>query len=582
MSAPQEPATPHPELSPLSIARTIWKKKISILVLWLAITAVVFVIVKRMPTVYSSEALILVDSQKIPDNFVSSTVSTNLQDRIASISQQILSSTRLKRIIEDFNLYQVERKTGYEEDVLEKMRKEISVKLEKGYAVNRPGAFRVTYQGPNPEVVAQVARQLASLFIDENLKTREVQAEGTSEFIDTQLQEAKKRLDELEKSVSDFKVRYNGELPQQEGSLSSTLARLQVELETNRDAINRTQQSKVMLQNELSGAEATLSALSAAVAARYAPGTVTSADPATAVLGETAAPGKKQSELLQARLNALLVTYQPGHPEAQDLAAHVALAREEEAREEKAAEEKSSQPKPPPSPGAANTADSPKEDSPKSPAAQNPRQILDLAQINQRISTLKAQLLLTDQELELRKADHDGIVRQMSAYEARLSKLPIREQEMAQVSRDYEISKANYRSLLDKKYAAEMSTDMERRQKSERFTLLDAPRVPEKPLKPNRPVLDLAGSLLGLLFGLAVAFVREKRQDVLLGEWELPSHVLIVGRLPNIVIPNGKSRMPAGPAPAARRFRPTLRMAVVSTVVICALGAAAWFVVMHR
>src|SRR5436309_10174868 len=115
MSVPQKTTPPQPEFTPLSIARTMWKRKVAILALWVAVSAVVIVVVMRMPTVYSSEALILVDSQKIPDKFVSSTVSTDLQSRIASISQQILSTTRLKKIIEDFNLYRVERQTAYEE-----------------------------------------------------------------------------------------------------------------------------------------------------------------------------------------------------------------------------------------------------------------------------------------------------------------------------------------------------------------------------------------------------------------------------------------------------------------------------------
>src|SRR5436305_618976 len=138
------------------------------------------------------------------------------------------------------------KKSAVQEEILEMMRKDISIKLERGWVGNRPGAFRIGYQGSDPATVAQVANRITNLFIEENLKTREVQAEGTSEFIDTQLQESKKRLDELEKAVSDFKVRYNGELPQQENSLSSTLARLQVELEANRDSLNRTQQNKVM------------------------------------------------------------------------------------------------------------------------------------------------------------------------------------------------------------------------------------------------------------------------------------------------------------------------------------------------
>jgi len=105
-------------------------------------------------------------------------VSTDLQDRIQTISQQILSSTQLKKVIEDFDLYHAERKSLFEEEILEKMKKDISIKLEQGWTGNRPGAFRVGYQGPNPAVVAQVTNRLAQLYIDENLKTRECRPRG--------------------------------------------------------------------------------------------------------------------------------------------------------------------------------------------------------------------------------------------------------------------------------------------------------------------------------------------------------------------------------------------------------------------
>jgi len=170
----------------------LWKRKLLITLLWIAVSLIGFVIVYRLPAIYTAEALILVDSQKIPEKFVSSTVSTDLQDRIATISQQILSNTRLKKVIEDFDLYRDERKKYFEEEILEMMRKDISVKLERGWTNNRPGAFRVGYQGSNPSVVAQVTTRLATLYIDENLKTREVQAEGTSDFIKTQFKRLKR------------------------------------------------------------------------------------------------------------------------------------------------------------------------------------------------------------------------------------------------------------------------------------------------------------------------------------------------------------------------------------------------------
>ena len=150
-------------------------------------------------------------------------MNTDVGDRLQTISQQILSSTRLQKIIDDFGLDSEEKKTHFQEEIIDLMRKDIDIKLERGWTGGRPGAFRVAYRGPNPNIVAEVANRISNLFIEENLKTREVQAEGTSEFIDAQMQDAKKKLSETETAVSQFKLQHNGELPQQESALMGTL-----------------------------------------------------------------------------------------------------------------------------------------------------------------------------------------------------------------------------------------------------------------------------------------------------------------------------------------------------------------------
>ena len=216
-------------------------------------------VVRSLPAVYLSEAVILVDSQKIPEKFVSATVGSDLEERIAAIRQQLLSSGELKKIIDDFGLYKEERKTHFEEEILEKMRDNISITLEPiGKNDKRPGAFRVGYQGSDPVLVARVANRLTDLYVEQNLKTREGQAEGTSEFLDAQLRGAKNGLDQLEATVSAYKLKHNGELPEQEHTLASALSRLQVELEANRDSINRAQQTKVIVTSNLNAMEASL------------------------------------------------------------------------------------------------------------------------------------------------------------------------------------------------------------------------------------------------------------------------------------------------------------------------------------
>jgi hypothetical protein len=164
------------------------------------------------------------------------------------------------------------------------------------------------------------------------------------------------------------------------------------------------------------------------------------------------------------------------------------------------------------------------------------REPTEFARTREQLASLRAQIQASVTELENRKAEQQRILRDLDTYQRRIERLPVREQEMAQVTRDYEMSKENYKSLLDKKMAAEMSLNMERRQQSERFVVLDRAQLPEKPIKPKRPALYAGGTAAALLLALLVGFVAELRQNVLLGEWELPPGTPVLARLPYIEV----------------------------------------------
>ena len=595
MNSPKTAATgsTNPAFLPLSIARMLWKRKIAIVIIWILLSGGTVLVVRSLPPVYKSEALILVDSQKIPEKFVAATVSTDLQDRIATISQQILSTAQLKKIINDFDLYHNERATQFEEEILDRMRKDITVKLERGWSENRPGAFRVGYQGPNPSVVAQVANRLANLYVEENLKAREVQAEGTADFIDNQLQEAKKNLDDMESAVSKFKLKYNGELPEQQSALAGTLARLQVQLEANRDATNRAQERKLMLENSLSSEQATAGFLNQALSSPpAAPASPSQPTPFTAASIGPKSPSRL--EALRTQLGQLRARYTDSYPEVRRLEMEIAQqqlldhqAAESASNASTADGNMSSGSKTVPSsttqPVKTASATAPDQGNPGTAPKQQKTVVVvngsNLLASRERLNNLESQIKQTDGELQFRKAEQERILQDIATYQGRLEKLPIREQEMAQITRDYEISKANYKSLLDKKFSAEMATDMERRQKSERFTILDAAPVPEKPAKPNRPLLMGIGSALSLLIGLACGLGVEFRRQPLLGEWELPPGVPILARLPFVEI---RGEATDG---GRRQFGRGLRIALWSSAalsVVALIGAAAYYFVIVR
>jgi hypothetical protein len=181
------------------------------------------------------------------------------------------------------------------------------------------------------------------------------------------------------------------------------------------------------------------------------------------------------------------------------------------------------------------------------------------------------QIQFAEKEIEDRKTEQGKIFKETAAYQARLQKLPVREQEMAQITRDYEIAKANYKSLLDKRLSAGMATAMEHREKSERFEVIDSAQVPTKPAKPNRQALDAAGSVVALLLGIVIAVALEVRRDVVLGAWEIPAHVPVLGTLPRIDM----ALMAGNERPPAATGRRKVRLAVVCSIAFSLLVAIA-------
>jgi polysaccharide biosynthesis transport protein len=187
-----------------------------------------------------------------------------------------------------------------------------------------------------------------------------------------------------------------------------------------------------------------------------------------------------------------------------------------------------------------------------------------------RLQNLKTQVMLADRDIEQRNSERERILKSIAQYEASIEQLPVREQEMAALTRDYEISKANYKSLQDKKLAAGMATDMEKQQQAERFTMQDPPRVPEKPVSPNRAVYDGIGCALSLAFGLVFAIGQELKKNAVLGEWELSGGVEVLGRVP-FIKPNIRGLEDIG----ENKLRHNWKWALVSSIALSLLGVCA-------
>lgn len=515
-------------LPPLSIIRMLWKKRWLAAAVWIVGTVVAAGVVRLLPPVYKAEAVVLVDSQKIPESFVTPTVGGDIADRLALISQDIMSTDRLLDVINRFDLYRNERSRLTQEELLRKMRQDISVSVEKSWTGGRMQAFRLGYQGRDPKVVADVTNRLAGLYVAENTRARESQAEDTVNFMHRQLQEAKKSLDEQEAKVAEFKQEHNGTLPQQESSLLASLSGLRIELQALQDSIARAQENKSSLEAALGSAESSEAAIITSLES--------GSKPSPRVAGDTGKAPPTRSEILQEQLRALRLRYTEDFPEVQSVLHQIQQAKQEESAALAAAR--------------ADMAKAASKDQAQAAAEKLSLVTPELLRTRERISSLKAQIEAIKRQLAVSEAQRQQLSASIAELEARISKLPLVEQQMASLKRGYDESANYYNSLLQKELAAGMATDMERSQKSERFTVIDPARVPQKPIKPKKAMLAAGGSIGGLVLGLLVGFGLEFRKQTFLGEWELPAGTVVLGRVP-LIRSNPKRSGHTTSAPAA-------------------------------
>lgn len=497
---------------PLSIIRMLWKKRWLALAIWIVGTIVAGAVVRLLPSVYQAEAVVLVDSQKIPESFVTPTVGGDIADRLALISQDIMSTDRLLDVINRFDLYRDERSRLTQEELLRKMRQDISVNVEKSWTGGRMQAFRLGYQGRNAKVVADVANRLAGLYVAENTRARESQAEDTVSFLRRQLQDAKKSLDDQEAKVALFKQEHNGTLPQQESSLLASLSGSRIELQGVQDSIARGQENKSSLEAALSSAESSEAAIIASLQS--------GSKPSPRAIGDPAKPAATRTEVLQEQLRGLRLRYTEDYPEVQSVLHQLQQAKQEEAEALSAAR--------------ADMAKAASKDQAQAAVEKMSLVTPELLRTRERVSSLKAQIEAVKRQLAISEAQRQQLSASIADLEARINKLPLVEQQMASLKRGYDESANNYNSLLQKELAADMATDMERSHKSEHFTVIDPARVPQKPIKPKRAVLAAGGSFGGLVLGLLIGFGLEFRKQTFLGEWELPAGTVVLGRVPLI------------------------------------------------
>jgi succinoglycan biosynthesis transport protein ExoP len=483
---PKKPAAGGLSLSPEHYWRILLHRKWRVIAVFLLVSAGTAIGSYFLPDTYTSETLILVDPQKVPESYVKSTVTGDVRNRLGTLSQQILSATRLQKIIDTLNLYPVERKNLAREDLITMMRGHIGVTVVSDFGASQDlQAFRISFSGKDPRVVAQVANDLASLFIDENLKAREQQATGTTEFLQNQLQEARKSLEMQEAKLKEFRLKHIGEMPEQQAADLQILGQLQSQQQLEGDALARADQQKSMIQSMMSQSSAPVVDLDRGEMQKPAGGSGSEGNEAKA------APPKPVNSV-RAQLEALLARgYTEGHPSVKKLRAELA---DEDSRKEAAPV-----PEPPP--------DAIKAPAPVEPAPRVRRTVpTPVAYTN---PVLQSQLSTLEAEIGKHKQEQQRLAKLIGTYQVKLEAIPVREQEVAELVRDYEISKGHYSQLLNSQLSAETATQLEIRQKGEKFSILDPAQPAERPSSPNRKLLNAGGSVAGLGLGLLFALLSE-------------------------------------------------------------------------
>jgi protein tyrosine kinase modulator len=512
--------------TPEEIGRILWRRKWSIALPFAIIAIGVFAVVRRLPNTYRSETVILVVPQRVPESYVRSTVTARIEDRLPSIQQQILSRSRLEGIVLEFNLYAKLRQLVVMEDVIQRMRKDIDVKVEHG------DSFRVTYVSDDPRTAQKVTERLARLFIDENLKDREVLAEGTNQFLDAQLASAKQRLLEHEKKLEDYKRRNAGQLPSEINQNQQVIQNAEVQAQVLAESINRDRDRRLLLERQVADLEA--------ADPTVAPPPVTVVDPSAALTNQPTT--EQQLEAARGRLKALESRLRPEHP---DVIAIKRVVRDLEAtllREPRT--EHSREGSVPPVPLSAT----------------------QLAR-NRRMRDLRDEIQNIDAQLA-RKQVEDGRLRGViSSTQAKIDAAPARESELVELTRDYSTLQNSYAALGAKREDAMMAASLERRQIGEQFKVLDAAHLPEQPFSPDRVRLNLMGAALGLGLGLGLAGMLEYLDTSMRSEADVVAALTlpVLALVPLVETDEDRRRQ------RRRRVMVTLTAAVIGVLCLAAL-----------
>ena len=452
--------------------------------------AVVWSISWLLPSVYRSSTLILVQR---PSNslVVGAGGVGDVQNRMDSISQQVLSRTNLLRIASSLNLFADKRASGKltDDELVDRMRKNIEIEVAQTQA-GAPTSFNIYFSSPNPDVAQQVTTELTNALISGALDTTATDLDIQNKILDSTLADARNDLSAQEgKSIQSIIDQAVEELPSTLQGNIQILSSLQTQFQGEQDALSRANQQKAYLESLLS---------------QYTSATTT-VKPGENPVGLPALD--QELERLRSQLANLSSIYTDQHPDVRKLKEQI--SKTQRMKDQLMAQLKSQ----------------PADSTVGGDAATN------AAPASGPIMEVRSQLKANQLEISNRQHAIDSLHTQIATYQARLNATPIREQELADLTRGYDQSKANYDKLLDRKNQAALVTRVSREQQGDRFTMQDPPSRPTKPFSPNRFKLSCMGLFAGLAMGLVVAggaeFLDDRIYDEATFKQLVPAEVLV-------------------------------------------------------
>ena len=492
------------ELAPSDYLAMLRRHWVLILILALIGPPLGYGISKALPNRFKSTTLVLVEQPSVPTEFVKPVDTTDINERLASMQQQILSRTRLEPLIHQYGLFQSDINKMSMDDLVGRLQKAIEVTpvlpMAETRASNLPGFFvNVTLE--DARTAQEVCTTVTSMFIEENLRRRQAQSEDTTQFLSQQLTEAKAKLDEQDAKLAAFKGHYIGALPDQEQTNLNLLTGLTSQLDAASQALARAQQDKSFVQSMLTQQVASYEA---------------------SKTGQSPETMDQQLAALQTQLASLKARYTDDYPDVIKAKADI------EAMQKKIAEN-----------NARKSATEP--DSPQKPSVE------PLA-----VTQLRAQVHTYDQVIAEKTKEQEQIKQQIKMYQDRVQSSPAVEQQYKELTRGYQTALESYNELQKKRDDSSMATELERKQQGEQFRVLDPANLPELPSFPNRPLFALGGFAGGLALGVGIVLFLELQNTSMRSERdvEFALRLPVLAIVPAIEpVSSKKTKLPAQQLP---------------------------------